>query len=435
MRLRPDYNVIAPVIKDGTEKVLSVVYGSSSWILTLRAEAVDPNSLRWQWLSGSGTSVPGSTVRFLINKGAEARVVHETQDGIQQRDQFSVPVSSAGGSDVITVFVVPVGESLPSECKEKGLTTALGDGTRDNPYLLSTLCQLQDVDSQRSAYYRLAADIDASASRGWNGGLGFVPVGENLEFSQVFKSDGDGGVLQRSDFRARKLAYAFSGSFDGAGFLINGLVANRRREDFVGLFSITSEAEFRNVQLLNSEINGREGAGSLAGVILGGTLRNFRVTGAVKGRSYVGGLAGLSQGDISNGYTTGPVSGRDNVGGLVGWSLGGVIGNGYATGAVSGNRWVGSLVGDNWGRVDNSYASGEVRETGENGRFVGGLLGDNTRGSSSGSFLRTTAQLRCPTGPGQNCQDATSYVGWSEQDWHFGDRNALPAIRAQLAPP
>ena len=118
--------VVAPVIRDGVEKELSVAYGSGSGALTLSAGAVNPDSLRWQLLSGSGSSVPGSLVYFLKDRGAEARVVYEVPGGINEPDQFFVQVSGSGGNDVITVNVVAAPAIV--EGGEEALVVAYGSG-------------------------------------------------------------------------------------------------------------------------------------------------------------------------------------------------------------------------------------------------------------------------------------------------------------------
>ncbi len=543
---RPDYNPVPPAIEGDAEIVIGVVHGSNGLPLTLRAEAFDVRSLRWGLLEDSGPSVAGSGVRFLEDKGARARLVYEVPGGIKEQDQFSVQVSSAGGSDMVTVRVRLIGGPLPlpPECEGKGLATVPGNGTLGNPYQLSTLCQLQDINSQLDSHYRLTADIDASSSRDWNGGSGFHPVAKGVGIFQIFELL-DGELALRSTYERTLSQYVFRGSFDGGGFSIDGLVVNREEEELVGLFSITDGATFRNVRLLNSEIKGRDGVGTLAGLMIrstvsgfhfrggvdgisdvgslsgisfsgsfengsvtgsvqgaedfvgglagghfggtvsdvsaygltvsgrnyvgglvghdrnstisdsnahtevsgddfvggltgwsqGGTLGKCFVTGTANGFSVVGGLAGWVRGsDIIDSYATASASGTDNVGGLVGWSSnGGAISNSYATGAATGTTWVGSLVGDNQGEVRNSYASGVVTPVG-NGQYVGGLLGDNSGGSSSDSFMRTLAQLQCPLRPGQSCRGARSYVGWSEREWDFGDANKLPTIRSQPAP-
>ena len=93
------------------------------------------------------------------------------------------------------------------ECAGKGLKSAQGDGSSDNPWQIGTLCQLQDVRSDLHAHYVQVADIDARLSREWSGGAGFHPI------------------------------EPFSGTFDGAGRQISDLYINRPETNTIGLFS------------------------------------------------------------------------------------------------------------------------------------------------------------------------------------------------------
>ena len=71
-------------------------------------------------------------------------------------------------------------------------------------YVVSDVNGLQNMNLDLAGDYTLANDIDASATSGWNGGLGFVPIG-------TFGS-------------------GFSGSLDGQGFTISNLFINRSEE-------------------------------------------------------------------------------------------------------------------------------------------------------------------------------------------------------------
>ncbi len=165
-----------------------------------------------------------------------------------------------------------------------------------------------EPDYPLAASYVLTADIDASATAGWN------DANTDTDVLEGFKPIGTGGG-------------AFGGVFEGNGHTISGLLINRAT--YVGLF---------------------RGVGS------GGQVRNLGlVGGAVSGNQYVGGLVGSNYGTVSNCYATGAVSGIWYVGGLVGYSSG-TVSNCYATGAVTGDGGVGGLVGSNdFGTVSNSY--------------------------------------------------------------------------------
>jgi len=116
----------------------------------------------------------------------------------------------------------------------------------------------------------------------------------------------------------------------------------------------------------------------------GATLQNIRLTEAsVTGSWYVGGLVGQNYGTVQNSYATGSVNGGYFVGGLVGQNYG-TVQNSYATGSVNGSGDVGGLVGYNYeGTVQNSYATGSVSGS---SYYVGGLVGRNSGGTVQNSL-------------------------------------------------
>ena len=249
----------------------------------------------------------------------------------------------------------------------------------------------------------------------------------------------------------------FSGIFEGNGYTISKLRINKPNASNLGLFSsITSGAKINNMGLLDIDIQGDSGVGSLVGsnygritnsyamgVVTGtgdevgglvgennGRITNSYAMGAVTGigdevgglvgenngritNSYatgtvtgtdddVGGLVGFNGGSVTNSYATGTVTGNSGVGGFVGWNFRGSVTNSYATGAVTGNSNVGGLVGVDYfgGSVTNSYATGAV--TGNDN--VGGLIGINYFGSVTNSYA---------TGVVTGNSNVGGLVGWS----------------------
>ena len=168
-----------------------------------------------------------------------------------------------------------------------------GDGTVSDPYVITTVNDLQNISLDLTANYTLGNDIDASATSGWNGGAGFVPLGDNP-------------------------IDMFNGSLDGCGYTITGLFINRSSTDGVGLFGLMDVGSVERVGLINVNITGH---------------------------FYVGGLVGYNAGGISNSYVTGNVSGNIMVGGLVGAFALGTIVNSYSTCRVTGLALAGGLIG------------------------------------------------------------------------------------------
>jgi len=180
----------------------------------------------------------------------------------------------------------------------------------------------------------------------------------------------------------------FTGSFDGQNHTISNLSINRLDDNDVGLFgAIGAVGEVKNVGVINVNITGESYVGGLVGSNSNGTVSNSYSTGNVTGESYyVGGLIGYNRdGTVSNSYSTGNVSGESYVGGLVGRNINSNISNSYSTGNVTGESdYVGGLVGRNSnGNISNSYSTGNV--SGESD-YVGGLVGRNNNGTVSNSY-------------------------------------------------
>ena len=124
----------------------------------------------------------------------------------------------------------------------------------------------------------------------------------------------------------------------------------------------------------------------MAGVNEGAITSSFGSSDS--GDSYVGGVAGLNRGAISDTYAGGVV-GQLYVGGLVGWNdTGASITNSFTTADqvtgeaggqdAAGNDYVGGLAGVNYGSISNSYSQSQVSGV----RVVGGLVGTNMPGAT-----------------------------------------------------
>lgn len=226
-------------------------------------------------------------------------------------------------------------------------TGAITASNRPDAYnVILTLQQLQAINSGLTSNYVLGADIDASATAGWNSGAGFVPIGDD--------------------------ANRFSGVFDGLGHVISGLFIDRNASDHTGLFGFTNGATLRQVGLDGVDVRGSRYVGGLVGYSRYSNITQSYVSGVVQGLENVGGLIGYQEdGDTSQSYAASSVQGSRYVGGLLGWSERALIRESYAVGSVAGDDAIGGLVGLNRGGIRNSYATGAVA----GGTYVGGLVG------------------------------------------------------------
>ncbi len=244
-----------------------------------------------------------------------------------------------------------------------------GTGTSSDPYIISTCTELQDMNNNLSASYKLSSDIDCSDTVNWNSGAGFAPVG------QV------GGVS------------SFTGNLDGNGKKITGLfINNTPGVSNIGLF------------------------GYFAGTVSNVGLENINITGGD-----VGGLAGASCGIISKSYVTGSVSGGGHIGGLVGYTCGGSISDSYSianvTSTNSGDQ-VGGFVGRHvGGTISNSYSTGSVSGISVD---TGGFVGFSSA-SIVGSFwdTETSGQLTSAGGTGKTTAEMKTQSTFTSAGWDF----------------
>ena len=270
---------------------------------------------------------------------------------------------------------------------------------------INNVTDLQNINRNLSGNYCLTQDIDASATKGWNGGAGFVPIGNAGDYYFGIGCQSCNG---------------FTGTFNGQGHTISNLAINISVQPpsfthdigtlyyFAGLFGyVGTTGLVENVGLIGGSVTvaGQVLVGGLVGFNAGGVMQSYatgKVTGGAiegAGGAIVGGLVGLNSGTVSQSYATRAVTSYSSyeVGGLVGANYdGGTVSQSYATGAVSGGGSVsyatdttgdvGGLVGSNAGTVTQSYATGAVSGGGSYINSVGGLVGVNG-GTVSQSYV------------------------------------------------
>ncbi|MCG8530865.1 MAG: T9SS type A sorting domain-containing protein [Desulfovibrionales bacterium] len=227
-------------------------------------------------------------------------------------------------------FVLEQGDNLVYEADFKEVYSfSGGDGSVENPFLISTieeLAQLGIYDTLKDRSYKLIDDIDASKTKNWNSGEGFLPIGSTSRFT---------------------------GTFNGNGHVISHLFINNKR-DFSGVFSYVSGEDTRieKLGIVDLQLQGGKFVGGLVGgLYANAVVDQCYVSGHVEGSYITGGLVGnhVSEALIKNCFSMAYVNGHDNVGGLVGYK------------SVR-------------ARLENSYAAGEVK--GVNFRNTGGLVGN-----------------------------------------------------------
>lgn len=286
-----------------------------------------------------------------------------------------------------------------------------GSGTASSPYLITSADELFEVRSNLNAYYKVINDIDLSSwieenspQKGW------TPIGTS--------------------------SAPFNGTFDGNGKFIKNLIIKRSDTDGVGLFGCSQSGTFKNITLLNPQIEGASYVGGILGYrsvnytwkdtgASACSISNcFVVAGFIIGNNYVGGIAGYNSASTNSSgiyvekcHNSSDVTAKYNYcGGICGYVYGGGKGtisvtNCNSIGNITGSNYVGGIIGfaecyyDWVNNIDkdrpdliitNNYVGGNIK--GKSLEYTNGVIGHNkARGWESGQWgsSRNTGVYTC----------------------------------------
>lgn len=280
--------------------------------------------------------------------------------------------------------------------------SASGEGTADNPILISTADDLELLRTGNSGkYYRLEKNIYLNDTQNYDKWSASAPVaetdGETVAFdsSGWFEGDGETGFITPDNEWTP--IENFSGTLDGNGFIIFGLYVN------------SDEAGF---------IKNNNGTVKKLG------FEKFLVASS----GTTGTVAAVNNGSLTEVYANGKViSDGNNVGGLVGINNGTVI-DCASYGSTQGIERVGGLVGLNTASVQTSFVSGTVKGASSEGAVCG----------DSAKLVGTASVTNCyhcvEDATDDNAQYKSTYTsaftGFSLGVWQFDENgNEFPKLR------
>ncbi len=259
-----------------------------------------------------------------------------------------------------------------------------GDGSAENPYLIATAGDLQQMKFNTAANYRLANDIDC-------GGLDFVTIPtfsgsldgaahtvRNLTITGrgIFKNSVAGASFKNLTFVDAAVLPAGS-TFSYTGLLVGE--AQGTTVDNVHVFGLKAEsADFDDVfgsllgrGTLNSAITASQVAGAVinfpkgkAGGIIGGMMTGTNViasafTGSITGESEVGGITASmhTDGTVADCHVNANLTASHTIGGIVASSNRAPVSRNHVEGTITAtgaNRWQGYCVGGIVGSLASS---------------------------------------------------------------------------------
>jgi len=348
-------------------------------IINFAIDATDPdgNPLEYSWKLDNAQKSSLATYDFMTDFTSAGNYVVT----LDVTDNYS---PTKGRNSIDYTWNVTVLDIAP---------TPAGSGTELDPYRIANLDHLLWVSENLSSwnkYFIQTADIDASATSGWNGGEGWLPIGNYTD--------------------------KFTGFYDGDEYTISGITIARSNSSNQGFLGSINGAEIKNLSLINLSISislSTTNNGGLSGYSSGSNISNCSTTGSIFGSVATGGLIGKSSGDIiDNCYSTISVNGSSNyTGGLIGESiLNTVITSSYASSIVTGKSYVGGLVGKaSDTNIHNSYSDNIVN--GNN--YVGGVVGYAYSSDITNCFSSVTVTASVPPGPGGSSDMTGGLAGWS----------------------
>jgi len=232
-----------------------------------------------------------------------------------------------------------------------------GDGSADKPYKISTAAELawfrdQVNSGNNTISATLTKDIDLS------------------EFCHA----ADGTTY--TDELSRTPITWFQGTFDGNGKTISNLYINAT-SNYTGFFGYAYVGSIKNITFDNARV--KNTGGYNFGILVGNAgsciIENIKTLAncSVEGENYVGGIAGVANGNISNCENRATVKGIRYLGGVVAAYFGNSITSCANYGVVTGSgESVGGIAGYfNSGTIQNSANYGDVTGTDNVGNLIG----------------------------------------------------------------
>ena len=319
-----------------------------------------------------------------------------------------------------------------------------GSGTSGDPYQiatlndLSTLCQ---TTADWDKFFIQVTDIDASTTQYWDDSDDNSDGDLYNDANDATSAGSNEGFSPIGNFSNK-----FKTSYDGDGYIIDGLFINRPNIDYVGLFgrvygTSSADALVKDLGLLNVNITGQNYTGSLSGEIgIWALVENcYCIEGTVTGANNTGGLTGRlytdysATGTLKTSFTDVSVSGCGYTGGIIGSVLKSEVYNCYSLGSVSKNlnhtseTSLGGLAGSlSSATIINCYSSGSIDEVSGGMLTTGGFVGSSVSSTVTNSFwdTQTSLQTTSAAGTGKTTLEMKTQSTFTDNGWDFTDEGA-----------
>ena len=262
-----------------------------------------------------------------------------------------------------TAFADDATNTVEKTENEETISSVIGDGTKDSPYLISTEEELLAVANDLRAYYELQNDITLTSDwtpmgtfSGSFNGNGYTISGINIPDVRNYTGT---GFFETNQGTIKNLTVHTTIYTSNAWGYYGGLAANNS-----GIITNCHAVVDMNISC-SCDINHPMRVGGLVASNDGGTIKNCSVTessiitsGTGKfAAPNTGGIAGWNfyDGTISSCYFSGTVSG-DMTGGITGWNYE-LIERCHSDGSITNSDDAGGITGHNSGDIKECYST------------------------------------------------------------------------------
>ena len=306
-----------------------------------------------------------------VRQGSDGQSVTAVPDEGYEFAGWSDGVTTATRQELNVQANITVTANFAVKEPENTVEFSGGTGNIGNPYKITNIEQLKNVEKYGSSAFILLNDLE-------------FPIAEEgtSNFKPLFSDENP-----------------FNGVFEGNDKTISNITMRNEDTFFTGLFAyIGTDGIVKNLKLNNMTVSGTNYIGGVCGYNLGSITNcevsvNISYIKANDYKVYVGGIAGRSNGCLDNNVSYGTItiediSAENYVGGLTGCFEGSIVkgANSSLNCIVSGNNnsCIGGLIGSFYGSITTDcYATGSVTATvsGYNvnaGGLIGGFYGSIT---------------------------------------------------------
>lgn len=278
------------------------------------------------------------------------------------------------------------------------------DGSALSPFLIASCQDLLKIEDHLGAFYELVDNIDCYSTKDWNGGAGFLPIGQTGDAPFVGYLDGKGfrisglfinnenggGLFDSLGYPAQvKNLYVDELSIDARGYNIGGLSGSAvglSPEEPIVIENVSIAGE---INAYHDCLNAPQSVGGLLGDIKYVNIDNAKAHIVIEADhenghvgSVIGGLVGrAAYANIFHSSAYGDISGWQNIGGLIGQTnIETNIEESFALVDVVGEKMLGGFIGHAYSIssiIQNNYSRGTVTGCVENGESIGGFVGES----------------------------------------------------------